>query len=67
MNVFCNSEAFAIEHNATLNDFLISQSMDKKKGIAVAVNNTVVKRPEWNSFELNENDKILIISATKGG
>lgn len=37
------------------------------KGIAVAVNNTVIPRANWNSFQLKENDTITIIRATQGG
>lgn len=38
-----------------------------KRGIAVAVNNQVVPKSAWPSFELKENDKILVIQASQGG
>ncbi len=37
------------------------------KGLAVAVNDTVIPRTNWESFLLNENDTITIIRATQGG
>ena len=37
------------------------------KGLAVAINNSVVPRANWESFLLNENDTITIIRATQGG
>ena len=36
-------------------------------GIAVAVNNRMVPRTEWDSYTLNEGDRILIIKAVCGG
>jgi sulfur carrier protein len=39
----------------------------KQKGIAVALNNAVVPRKEWETCILSPNDKVLIIKATQGG
>ena len=36
-------------------------------GIAVAVNNRMIPRTEWDSLTLNEDDNILIIKAVCGG
>ena len=36
-------------------------------GIAIAVNNRMIPRAEWDSFALNEGDNILIIKAVCGG
>jgi sulfur carrier protein len=40
---------------------------NKQNGIAVAVNNTVVPKLNWNQYLVQETDEILIISATQGG
>jgi sulfur carrier protein len=40
---------------------------EKQNGIALAVNNTVIPKSDWNSRFLNSTDDILIISATQGG
>ncbi|WP_066218127.1 sulfur carrier protein ThiS [Formosa haliotis] len=36
-------------------------------GMAVAVNNQVVPKTNWEQTELFENDAVLIITATQGG
>ena len=36
-------------------------------GMAVAVNDSVLQRKQWNSFELSEQDRVEIIRATQGG
>ncbi|RKS95172.1 sulfur carrier protein ThiS [Flavobacterium limicola] len=40
---------------------------EKQNGIAVAINNTVIPKSNWNSHPIQENNDILIISATQGG
>lgn len=39
----------------------------KTKGIAVAVNNQVIPKQQWDTTPLKQNDNILIITATQGG
>ncbi|AJA68026.1 sulfur carrier protein ThiS [Myroides odoratimimus] len=39
----------------------------KQKGIAVAVNQTVIAKPLWSTYHLSTSDDILIITATQGG
>ncbi len=41
--------------------------IDTPKGIAVAVNNTVISRNSWEEYLINDTDKITIITATQGG
>ncbi len=67
MNIYCNGELITAEPSGSLFDLLVMKGLDQKKGIAVALNNTVIKKDEWKTCTLQENDKILVISATKGG
>lgn len=39
----------------------------KSTGIAMAVDDTVIPKSEWSTFQVSENDKITIIQATQGG
>lgn len=50
-----------------LSQLLQELALFTAKGIAVAVNNKVVPKSNWESFHLNENDTITIIRATQGG
>jgi len=36
-------------------------------GIAVAVNQNIITKTDWNTQTLNEGDEVLIIKATQGG
>lgn len=39
----------------------------KQNGIAVAINNSIIPKSNWNFHIIQETDNILIISATQGG
>ena len=46
----------------------LSQQLElPQAGIAVAVNNRMVPRSEWEHFVLHENDELIIIKAVSGG
>ncbi len=40
---------------------------EKKKGIAVALNNRIIPQSSWPETILSNKDSILIITATQGG
>jgi sulfur carrier protein len=67
MEVILNHNRTELKESASLFELLQSQNLSDKKGIAVAVNNKVVPRNNWNSHSLNQNDTITIIKATQGG
>lgn len=66
MNIEINGESKAINSPTQL-DQLIEQMVTDPKGLAVAVNNTVIPRNNWADTPLNEADKVLLIRATQGG
>jgi sulfur carrier protein len=51
----------------TVQTLLDLEIPEKQNGIAVAINNTVIPKSNWNSHPIQETDDILIISATQGG
>ena len=56
-----------VETGATnLSQFSQEQNLPTS-GIAVAVNNRMIPRTEWDSYVLNEGDHIIIIKAVCGG
>ncbi len=50
-----------------LNDAITSLSLNSQKGIAVAINNEVIPKADWEGYKLSEGDKIMLIQATQGG
>ena len=66
MKVFINDKEQYLNGAISLEN-LISKTISDTKGIAVAINNSVIPKTNWKKFQLNENDKIIIIKATQGG
>ncbi len=67
MNVFVNNQTCELEKDSNLNSALEKNGISGQRGIAVAVNNSVIPKTEWQHKILSENDKITIIKATQGG
>ncbi|MHB8261847.1 MAG: sulfur carrier protein ThiS [Bacteroidia bacterium] len=67
MTVFINNTSCLIDADASLSSALQQQGLLTQKGIAVAVNNTVIPKADWQQKVLNDQDKITIIRATQGG
>ena len=53
--------------SVTLEAAISHSELKDLRGLAVAVNNTVIPRATWETFTLKENDTITIIRATQGG
>ncbi len=52
----------------TVRELLLAQGLDPEPpGIAVAVNAVVVRRAEWETTQLQPDDRVEIIKATAGG
>lgn len=66
MRVYMNKMELETSEDKLL-ALLRKQSLHEARGIAVAVNEEVIPRNAWASHTLNENDSILIITATQGG
>ena len=51
----------------TLEALMAIEAPQKRKGIAVALNNRIIPHLFWAETILKDNDSILIITATQGG
>lgn len=67
MKVIVNDTPIELNGSAMLEQAVLNSGVNDLKGLAVAVNNTVIPKTTWNNFQLNENDTITIIRATQGG
>ena len=67
MELLVNNKSEKLEAGNTLSALLQQLNLLEKRGIAVAVNNTVIGKTGWEKHLLNEQDKITIIRPTQGG
>ena len=66
MTVKVNNQSKEIPNNSSVAQ-LLQQLMQPENGIAVAINQQIITKTEWNSKIITEDDDILIIQATQGG
>lgn len=67
MEVFVNNQLKQLTRETSLQRLLLEFGFEESRGIAVAVNEQVVPKPQWNSYLLGDRDSITIIRATQGG
>jgi sulfur carrier protein len=67
MNIIFNNQTRPVKEHTSIQLVLKDFLGDAQKGIAVAVNETVVPKGQWENYELKDNDKVLVIRATQGG
>ncbi|WP_207429787.1 sulfur carrier protein ThiS [Pedobacter sp. SYSU D00535] len=67
MEITVNQQHRTIPENYSVEQLLASLMPDMQKGIAVAVNQTIVPKSEWQVYKLQANDKVMLIKATQGG
>lgn len=66
MNLVLNGQELSLDDVTTLAELLANQQINAA-GVAVAVNNRIIRRDEWATTELGEGDKVTVIQATYGG
>lgn len=50
-----------------LYDLAVEKELIERPGIAIAVNEKVITRKEWQFFNISENDEIILITPACGG
>ena len=67
MTIEVNGKQLDFQSDVSLQSALAEMNLNEKQGMAVAVNQKVVPRKDWESYVLKSGDKILCINATQGG
>ena len=65
--VLINDKSYPLKNAVGLAELLATLGIVVEKGVAIAVNNSVVPKSQWVDFNINKNDKIILIKATQGG
>ena len=68
MKIALNQTEITLPDGATVKEALAVAGYDTDaRGIAVAVNNELVKRVDWDSCQLSQGDDLIVIKAAYGG
>ncbi|MER5440953.1 sulfur carrier protein ThiS [Streptomyces sp. NPDC002790] len=66
MNVHVNGEPRTVTAGTTL-ALLVTTLTTAPKGVAAALNETVVPRTQWPATALSEGDRVEVLTAVQGG
>ena len=66
ITVKVNNLSKEISENSSVEQ-LLQQLSQPEHGIAVAINQQIISKSNWNQHFLNQEDDVLIIQATQGG
>ena len=67
MVYYVNNVPQEVAAPCTIIEALTRLEITSPRGVAVAVNDTVVPRAEWDAHPLQPNDRLTLIRATQGG
>jgi len=67
IEVSINQQNFKLPENGKLANVLPLLFIQQADGIAIAVNQVVVPREEWERYVLQPGDSVFVIRATQGG
>jgi len=67
MEIRLNDQLLELVDGTSVGELIRAQDLGKKKGFAVAVNDVVISRTDWDSFQLSDQDSVLVIQAFGGG
>ncbi len=66
MTINVNNQLYSISENCSIKK-LLDQLDIVTNGIAIAVNNEIITKENWNQKVVREHDIVTIIQATQGG
>jgi len=52
---------------SSLEELVLFKTKGQIKGVAVALNQRVIPKSQWSETKLNNQDNILLLTATQGG
>ncbi|HHL2502247.1 TPA: sulfur carrier protein ThiS [Yersinia enterocolitica] len=66
INIVLNDQALEVECTITV-EKLLQQLNRHQPGTALAVNQVIIPRTDWEEYQLREGDNILLFQAIAGG
>ncbi len=67
MVLFVNNQKREFAGDPSIVQLVQELRLESTRGLALAVNDRVISKMEWETFDLKEFDKVTIIRATQGG
>ena len=66
MTIFINGEARELDGVSTLSRLLDELDLPKQR-VAIELNKQVIRKPDWDATNVNDNDKVEVVHFVGGG
>lgn len=67
MTIKLNDKELQLSQQSKLIALMKANNLYHESGIAVAINEEILPKTDWEQYQVKDNDNILIITATQGG
>ena len=67
MEVIVNNKPHKLSKKINVQDLLNQLDLPSQQGIAVAINQAIIPKTDWQITQLSDRDDVMIITATQGG
>ena len=67
MKILINGQTIETQQEITLKELVHMKKILEEKGVAIAVNDEIITKTEWENTTLKENDTVLMFEAIQGG
>ena len=67
MEITVNQQVYQITENCNIQQLFGNVLQQASQGLAIAINQNIVPKTQWESHFLQSGDQIIIIKATQGG
>jgi sulfur carrier protein len=67
MEITVNQQSYSVSQSCSLQQMLASVFSQSANGIAIAVNQEIISKANWDTYVLQPGDNITVIKATQGG
>jgi sulfur carrier protein len=67
MEITVNQQSYSVSQSCSLQQMLAFVFSQSASGIAIAVNQEIISKANWDTYVLQPGDNITVIKATQGG
>ncbi|MES2454724.1 MAG: sulfur carrier protein ThiS [Bacteroidota bacterium] len=67
MEITINQQRHQFKSGCSVAQMLEKIISEEPKGIAVAINQTIIQKSLWQDYLLRDGDEVMLIKATQGG
>ncbi len=67
MEITINNQNYQLRETCSVEQLLSDMQVPNTRGIAIAVNQQIIPKSDWNTHTIQHGDQLTLIKATQGG